>query len=84
MAHRIQITLDDDDIAWLRRESAQTGASIAAIIRRAVRSERGRELTKEERLEILDRTAGAWANRPSGAPDPYEDLRRLRAGEPRG
>jgi hypothetical protein len=81
--HRIQITLGDEDIAWLRGESERTGASIAALVRRAVRAERGGELTTEERLAILDRTAGAWADRAPGTPDPYDDLRRLRAGEPR-
>jgi hypothetical protein len=78
MARRILITFDDDDVTLLREVSRRSGESMAALVRRAVRSEYGRPPTKEERLAALEIGFGAWANRPPDAPDPHEDLRRLR------
>ena len=59
MAHRMQITLDDRQYERLRQEAERTGASIAELIRRAVDRSYGSALTLEEKLRVLDATAGA-------------------------
>ena len=61
MAHRMQITLDDAQYERLREEAERTGASLAELIRRAVDEKYRRQFTIEEKLEILDRTAGLWS-----------------------
>ena len=66
MAHRMQITLDDRQYDRLRREAERTGASIAELVRRAVDRAYGAELTVEEKLRLLDETAGALGT-PNGA-----------------
>ena len=63
MAHRMQITLDERQYERLRREAERTGASIAELVRRAVDRAYGAELTVEEKLRLLDETAGALADR---------------------
>jgi len=57
----MQITLDDRRYERLRQEAERTGASIAELIRRAVDARYGRDLTLEEKLRILDETAGLWS-----------------------
>ena len=59
MAHRMQVTLDDRQYERLRREAERTGASIAELVRRAVDRSYGADLTLEEKLRVLDATAGA-------------------------
>jgi len=56
----MQITLDDRQYERLRREAERTGASLAELIRRAVDEKYRRDLTVEEKLAILERTAGLW------------------------
>jgi hypothetical protein len=75
----MQITLDDQQYERLRIQSRLTGASIAALIRRAVDVEYGSELTTEQRIEALNKGFGAWANRPEGD-DPHAEWRALRPG----
>ena len=58
----MQITLDDRRYERLREEAERTGASIAELIRRAVDAKYGRDLSLEEKLRILDETAGLWAD----------------------
>ena len=57
----MQITLDDRQYERLRRESERTGASLAELIRRAVNRAYGSDLTLEEKLRILEDTAGLWS-----------------------
>ena len=57
----MQITLDDNRYERLRLEAERTGASIAELIRRAVDTKYGRDLSLDEKLRILDETAGAWS-----------------------
>jgi hypothetical protein len=57
----MQITLDDRRYERLRLEAERTGASIAELIRRAVDAKYGRDLSLDEKLRILDETAGAWS-----------------------
>jgi hypothetical protein len=57
----MQITLDERRYERLREEAERTGASIAELIRRAVDAKYGRDLSIEEKLRILDETAGAWS-----------------------
>jgi hypothetical protein len=65
--HRTQITLTDRQYARLRDESSRTGRSLAALIRRAL-DEHYDELSRGERLALLDSAFGAWADRrESGA-----------------
>jgi hypothetical protein len=63
MAHRMQITLDDRQYERLRREAERSGASIAELVRRAIDRAYGSELTVEEKLRLLDATAGALRDR---------------------
>jgi hypothetical protein len=64
MSHRLQVTLDDEQYAWLRRRSAETGASIAELVRRSVEeSARARGGGSEARLAALRASAGAWKQR---------------------
>lgn len=64
MSHRLQITLDDEQYEALKRRSAETGASIAALIRRALDPDTLHGgLTTDERLARLRASAGAWSNR---------------------
>jgi hypothetical protein len=63
MAHRMQITLDDRQYERLRQESERTGASLAELIRRAVDAKYRHDLTVEEKLRIIEQTAGAWNGR---------------------
>jgi hypothetical protein len=58
----MQITLDERRYERLREEAERTGASIAELIRRAVDAKYGRDLSIEEKLRILDETAGAWSS----------------------
>ena len=77
VAHRMQITLDDRHYELLRRESERTGASIAALFRQAIDSKFEKPLTTEQRIELLNKGFGAWANRPEGD-DPHAAWRALR------
>lgn len=61
---RTQIYLGDEERELLERVSRATGASTSELIRRAIRSTYRRELTREEKLEALRRTAGIWKDRP--------------------
>ncbi len=62
--------------ARLRDESGRTGASIAALIRRAV-SERYEERPVADRVARLDEAFGAWADRTETGAD-Y--VKRIRTG----
>jgi Ribbon-helix-helix protein, copG family len=83
---RTQIYLGDDERRLLELASRTTGASTSELIRRAIRSTFGTELTTEERIEALRAAAGLWADREfTGAEyvdairggDMNEGLRRL-------
>ncbi len=60
---RTQIYLGDDERKLLDHMSRATGASASELIRRAIRSTYRLELTKEEKLDALRRSAGIWADR---------------------
>ena len=60
---RTQIYLGDDERKLLDDVSRATGASTSELIRRAIRSTYRLELTKEEKLDALRRSAGIWADR---------------------
>jgi Arc/MetJ-type ribon-helix-helix transcriptional regulator len=60
---RTQIYLGEEERKLLDRMSKATGASASALIRQAVRSTYRRELTREEKLDALRRSAGMWADR---------------------
>lgn len=62
-AHRMQITLEERQYERLRQEAERTGASIAELVRRAVDRAYGAELTVDEKLRLLDATAGALGER---------------------
>jgi hypothetical protein len=81
MAHRMQITLDDRQYERLNREAERTGASLAELIRRAVDRAYGAELTVDEKLRILDATAGALGDDWGLRKDAEEDERHGRAGD---
>ena len=83
---RTQIYLGDDERALLERMSKATGASASELIRRAIRSTYRLELTTEEKLRLLESSAGSWKDRDfTGAEyvdairggDMNEGLRRL-------
>lgn len=79
MAHRMQITLTDDQYARLRQRSAESGVSIAELIRQRL-DERPRQFTLEERLQAVRDTAGAWADEPDAQESGTEYVDRLRIG----
>ncbi len=56
----MQITLEDEQYERLRREAERTGASLAELIRRAVDAKYRHDLTLEEKLRAVERTAGLW------------------------
>jgi Arc/MetJ-type ribon-helix-helix transcriptional regulator len=81
-----QIYLGEDERELLERAGRLTGASQSELIRRAIRRTFGGQLTKEEKLEALQRSAGIWKDRQfTGAEyvdairggDMNEGLRRL-------
>ena len=83
---RTQIYLGDDERKLLERVSNATGASASELIRRAIRSTYRLELTTEEKLRLLESSAGSWKDRDfTGAEyvdairggDMNEGLRRL-------
>ncbi len=77
MSHRAHVTLSDEQHARLREESRLTGLSFAELVRRAVdRCYFDRPAT-EDRLEALERSAGAWKDRDL---DGAEYVDRLRPG----
>lgn len=62
MTHRTQIILEDEQYALLRRESARSGSSLAALVRAAVDQRFGRAAPDAAAaLDVLDQTAGAWS-----------------------
>lgn len=68
MSHRLQITLTDEQYAMLRRKSAESGASIATLVRRALDPDGGRQsMSTDERLALVRESAGAWSDRPEDA-----------------
>ncbi len=62
MSHRTQITLTDAQYERLQSESARTGLSMAALVRRAI-DEMYVDDDIERRLAALRASAGAWADR---------------------
>jgi hypothetical protein len=59
----MQITLDDRQYERLREEADRTGAPLAELIRRAIDRAYGSDLTVDEKLRLLDATAGALRDR---------------------
>ena len=74
---RTQIYLGQDELDLLDRASRDTGASRSELIRRAVRATFG-EQGKDEKLQSLRSTAGAWSDRGEAGAD-YVDL--IRSGD---
>ena len=74
--HRTQITLTDSQYARLRDESAKSGRSLAALVRRAL-DERYEVVSRDDRLRLLDIAFGAWGDREEGG---AEFVERVRAG----
>lgn len=61
---RTQIYLGDGERDLLERAARTTGASHSELIRRAIRTTFGRELSQEEKLRALQASAGIWKDRP--------------------
>jgi hypothetical protein len=81
MSHRLQVTLDDELFQALQSEADRTGASLAEVVRRSV-AERFGVLSVAERLALLDRTAGMWADRDQSGVNYQMELRRGLADRP--
>jgi hypothetical protein len=79
MAHRMQITLDDRQYERLREEADRTGASIAELVRRALDEKYRRELSLDEKLRLVDESAGALGEAWGRRKDAEADERRRRA-----
>ena len=60
---RTQIYLGDDERELLERMSKATGASASELVRRAIRSTYRIELSTEEKLRLLESSAGSWKDR---------------------
>jgi len=78
---RTQIYLGDDERKILDRISKATGASASALIRQAIRSTYRVELTREEKLEALRRSAGIWADREFTGAEYVDAIRGKGVGE---
>jgi hypothetical protein len=75
MSHRLQVTLDDQLFQALQSEADRTGASLAEVVRRSV-AERLGILSMADRLAVLERTAGMWADRDKSGVHYQAELRR--------
>jgi hypothetical protein len=73
MSHRTQITLTDQQYERLKHESAESGLSIAELIRR--RLDGPRELSIEEKLAALRASRGAWKDRDFDGKEYVERIR---------
>lgn len=78
---RTQVYLGDDERKILDRISKATGASASELIRQAIRSTYRIELTREERLEALRRSAGIWADREFTGAEYVDAIRGKGVGE---
>lgn len=78
---RTQVYLGDDERKILDRISKATGASASELIRQAIRSTYRVELTREERLEALRRSAGIWADREFTGAEYVDAIRGKGVGE---
>jgi len=74
MSHRTQITLSDEQYERLKRESAESGLSIAELVRR--RLDGPRELPAEEKLDAIRASRGAWKDRDFDGKQYVERIRR--------
>jgi hypothetical protein len=79
MAHRMQITLTDEQYRRLSRRSKESGVSIAELIRRRI-DEPHEQFTLEEKLQAVRDTAGLWANEPGADETGAEFVDRVRPG----
>jgi Ribbon-helix-helix protein, copG family len=79
MSHRLQITLEDDQYNALAAESAQSGVSMAELVRQSVEARLGLE-SGDQRADRFRRALGAavgvWRDRPD---DGLAYQRRVRA-----
>ena len=75
MSHRTQITLTDAQYERLRTESARSGLGLAELVRRAVDRSYG-AADRDQVLDVLDDTFGAWSSREQDGEAFVEDLRR--------
>lgn len=72
--HRTQVLLGEDQYRRLRRESAVTGKSIAALIREAVDAHFD-DFSREELTRALVKSFGAWRDRDVDGAEYVETLR---------
>lgn len=72
---RTQVYLGSEELELLDRVSKETGASRSELIRRAVHAAFG-ETAREERLQALRRSAGAWRGRQTTGRDYVDEIRR--------
>jgi Arc/MetJ-type ribon-helix-helix transcriptional regulator len=72
---RTQVYLGAEELELLNRVSRETGASRSELIRRAVHTAFG-ETAKEERLQALRRSAGAWRGQQGTGREYVDELRR--------
>ena len=75
---RTQIHLAAEDIELLDRVAAETGASRAELIRRAIRERYGEHSSLAARKARAQRAFGAWKDRPFTG-DEY--VRAIRSGD---
>jgi hypothetical protein len=72
---RTQIYLGAEELELLDRQNRLTGASRSELVRRAIRATYGQPMTPEERLEILQSTAGALADFPMTGAEYVDSIR---------
>lgn len=75
MAHRTQITLEDDQYARLQAEARRTGLGLAELVRRAVDHTYGATRPADV-LRALDFSFGRWADRDYDGEQYVDNLRR--------
>ena len=77
MSHRTQITLEDEQYAFLRAEAARTGLGLAELVRRALDATYGPTPGTVDRRRRIDSAFGAWVSRTD---DEMEAMASLRPG----
>jgi Ribbon-helix-helix protein, copG family len=74
---RTQIYLSDDQGRLLKRRTRATGRSMSQLIRAAIDVvySGGREISRNERVRVARRTAGAWSEFPETGTEYVERIR---------
>lgn len=79
MSHKLHVTINDSQYGLLKDVSAESGASIGELVRRALKNTYSHDAESERsrRLKAFREGFGAWSDRPKEE-DPYDEIRAMR------